>query len=253
MPFSSDPWAQESPSRLDPAGERVLRALAGKGPMTAGELRRRAGNLPPADLARLLAFLQSKGLVEMIPPSGRARVSRYLLTSAGEAVAPRWQAKRPSRTSFAQQVERLEERVAALEARITSLLEDRVIPAIAALRAELTAWLAEFQAAGTRSTQREGAGIVDYQEFRTMATQAYYRLDREIKGHGLVPIPALRDALSGSVAGEDFDRYLLRLFQEGAVDLISHDNPASLPAEQARKCIRHPVAGLLYLVRWKEK
>lgn len=250
MVFPRDPGAQES-TRWDPQMVRVLRALAGRGPLTAGEIRRRAGSLPTADLTRLLTLLQSEGMVEAIPPAGRARVSRYALTQAGEEVARRWQVRRLSRASLSQQVERLEERVAALEARIVSLLEEQVIPAIAALREELMGRLGKLEGTRPRPAQAEGAGPIDFQAFRAMAARAYHQLDQQGRGRGLVPIPALRDALSSEVANEDFDRYLLRLFEEGAVDLISHDNPASLPADQARKCIRHPLAGLLYLVRWK--
>jgi DNA-binding HxlR family transcriptional regulator len=218
---------------------QVLKKLAGfSGPVTEG----RVTGVPPADRATLLEGLSSQGLVEVRPPSGRARKPSYRITELGRqafAALDQRRAKSPARPTVASLAARVDDLAARL---------DRVEAALAQAGGGRGARPGE----GTAAEPIPGAVEMSYEAFRAVARDAFWNLDQTGRTLGLVPIPDLRRAMGDRVSRQAFDEHLLRLHRDGVVHLMPHDHPASLADERRRDSVPHSTAGLLYFVRWLE-
>ncbi len=74
---------------------------------------------------------------------------------------------------------------------------------------------------------------------------------RDARGpSGLVAIPDLRSRIGTLVPRETFDRYVMRLHEDGLVHLLTHVDPDSLTPEQKRDVLEHPSGYTLYWIRW---
>jgi hypothetical protein len=91
---------------------------------------------------------------------------------------------------------------------------------------------------------------MDYPAFRAAAREAYDRMNLQNRGFvGVVPIPDLRRAMGARLTRAIFDEYLLKLQQEGVVQLMTH--PGSVSEEKQKEGLRHPTLGFFYFVRWE--
>jgi hypothetical protein len=226
---------------LTPEEQQVLRRLAA---LSEPALETKLTGIPTGRRGEIIqALVRRGGLIEVVAPHGRAKKPRYGLTDHGRELAallPPEPAKRsphapssprPTVTLLAASLEGIRAQLTSLEARMGRLEAERPFT-------------------GTASPLETRKPRLDYHDFRRLARDAFAQIDRAGRTFGLVPIPDLRRALGDQVTRRDFDEYLLRLSQEGSLDLMPHHDPASLPEESRRDAIPHPTAGLLYFLRW---
>lgn len=199
-------------------------------------LESRLSGVPPAQRAAVLEELVCLGLVEVVAPIGRGRKPRYVLTAQGREEAKRLALKPPPKAPPRPTVKSLAGRVDELAARLDGL--------------ERRMGQLEARPRAPRAAPQAGADEPSYEAFRHLAREAYEQFDRAGQTLGLVPIPDLRRALDARVPRGAFDTHLLRLHQEGVVDLMPHHHPASLTEERRRDALQHTSAGLLYFLRW---
>ena len=114
---------------LDAAGLAVLAELLMRGPQPPGDLRARAGRMVPIEsldqLAGILNTLIERGFVQRLPPSPGSRAERYvqLLSPGLHPLEPPAGAYGAAPRQVDPTAPGLAERVAALEAEVTSLRE----------------------------------------------------------------------------------------------------------------------------------
>jgi hypothetical protein len=91
---------------------------------------------------------------------------------------------------------------------------------------------------------------MDYPAFRAAAREAYERLNQQNRGFvGVVPIPELRRAMGARLSRATFDDNLVKLQQEGLVQLMAA--PGSMSEDRRREGVQHPTLGALYYLRWE--
>jgi len=226
---------------LTPEEQEILRKLGAYGkPALESQIK----SIPaPRRAEALQSLIARSDYIEIFPPRGRAKKPQYGLTDHGREQAASLPAKprkstargpsppRITASSLAPSVEVLREQLVAHEARLSRL------EAMLSGRAP---------APSPPSTAPE----IAYQDFRSAAREAFDRVDQTGQTRGLVPIPDLRRALAGRVTHELFDTYLLQMHREGAISLLPHHHPASLPEDHRADALQHATAGLLYFVRW---
>lgn len=224
----------EVATELTAAQRTALSRLKGfTDPVSAGKIT----GVPPAERPTVLQELARRGLVQVLRPSGGQRTARFVLTPHGREVAIRIEPARPTRLTLkwlADRTEKLTARLSHVEGRLAKLEGNK----------------GKGLPEGAPSEQVREAAEPGYEEFRETAYAVYTRADQTGRTLGLVPIPDLRQAMGGYVSRQAFDRNLLRLHQDGVVQLMPHDHPASLPEDRRREGVEHPTAGLLYFVRW---
>lgn len=243
---------QQSSEPLSAEETKIIRSLASKKkPATAGQI----GGVTDRKLRSALQGLLNRSLVEEIQPSTKRKKPRYTLTQAGMKVAGPLP---PAKLTLKWVYEHLREQVASLERRGAEL-QETVRAAVEALHAENEQFWQALEALQKRLEGSSSQGLqiplplsVSYEAFKNLVEQEYRRLDREGSHGGLVPIPALRDALNSEVNPIDFDQYLLQMARERLVDLHPHHDPSTLPEEIRGKCVHHPQSGYFYLISWRE-
>ena len=103
------------------------------------------------------------------------------------------------------------------------------------------------------SVERTLSSVVemDYPAFRAAAREAYDRLNQASRGFGVVPIADLRRALGARLSRAAFDEHLVKLHQEGQVQLMPHAR--SISEEKQKEGLQHPTFGAFYYVRWERQ
>ena len=91
---------------------------------------------------------------------------------------------------------------------------------------------------------------MDYPAFRAAAREAYERLNQQNRGFvGVVPIADLRRALGARLPRATFDENLVKLQQEGLVQLMPH--PGTISADRQKDGLQHPTLGAFFYLRWE--
>jgi hypothetical protein len=91
---------------------------------------------------------------------------------------------------------------------------------------------------------------MDYPAFCAAARDAYDRLNQQNRGFvGVVPIPELRRTLGPRLSRAVFEENLVKLHQEGLVQLMPH--PGTISAEKRKDGLVHATLGAFYFVRWE--
>jgi hypothetical protein len=94
--------------------------------------------------------------------------------------------------------------------------------------------------------------VMDYPAFRAAAREAYDRLNQANRGFvGVVPIPELRRAVGARLSRQEFDENLVRMHQDGIVQLMAH--PSAISAERQKDGLVHATLGALYFLRWERQ
>jgi len=94
--------------------------------------------------------------------------------------------------------------------------------------------------------------VMDYPAFRAAAREAYNRLNQANRGFvGVVPIPELRRAVGPRLSRQEFDDNLVRMHEDGIVQLMAH--PSSISAERQKEGLVHAALGAVYFVRWERQ
>lgn len=204
---------------LGDAEADVLRELAVGAKTRSGIKKPSAAAQKSAAIDRLL----EGGLVTA---SSDKRATRFTITAAGQArferlpvKAPRPRsAASPSSMATSEVMQRLEARFDRIEAKLDQLLAGSA-PAPTATKVTTTAVL-----------------------------EVVRRLDREHRYGGVVPLPALRDALALHGLSDDaaVDRALTELERDYVVDLLVAQSPTTVAEPQ--RGIARPGRGLIYYV-----
>jgi hypothetical protein len=92
---------------------------------------------------------------------------------------------------------------------------------------------------------------MDLPAFRQALREAFDRLNEGQRGFGIVAIADLRKALGARVARAAFDEHLLRLHDDGIVQLMAP--PGSLRDDRQKEAIVHPTQGTFYYLRWERQ
>jgi hypothetical protein len=103
------------------------------------------------------------------------------------------------------------------------------------------------------SVERTLSSVVqmDYPVFGQAAREAYDELNGTPRGFvGVVPISELRRAMGARISRQAFDEHLVRLHDDGVVQLMPHRSPSE---ERQKEGLVHPTQGAFYYVRWERR
>jgi hypothetical protein len=92
---------------------------------------------------------------------------------------------------------------------------------------------------------------MDLPAFRQALREAFDRLNEGQRGFGVVAIADLRKALGARVARTAFDEHLLRLHDEGVVQLMAP--PGAVRDDRQKDALLHPTQGTFYYLRWERQ
>lgn len=91
---------------------------------------------------------------------------------------------------------------------------------------------------------------MDYPAFCAAARDVYDRLNQQNRGFvGVVPIPDLRRSLGPRLSRAVFEDNLVKLHQEGVVQLMPH--PGAISEEKQKDGLVHATLGAFYFLRWE--
>jgi hypothetical protein len=116
------------------------------------------------------------------------------------------------------------------------------------LEAQLEAM--RFRVAGLERTLSAVAQM-DAAAFRPALRQAFERLNEGERGFGIVAIADLRRALGARISRAAFDEHLIRLHDEGFVQLMAP--PGAVRDDRQKDALVHPTQGTFYYLRWERR
>jgi hypothetical protein len=103
------------------------------------------------------------------------------------------------------------------------------------------------------SLERTLSSVVqmDFQAFGLAAREVYDQLNGSQRGFvGVVSISDLRRAMGARISRQAFDEHLVRLHDEGTVQLMPHRSPSE---ERQKEGLVHPTHGAFFYVRWERR
>lgn len=135
-------------------------------------------------------------------------------------------------------------------------MKDDINDVVSELRARVTEIESQLEALRLRlaSAERTLASVVqlDAPAFREAARAAYDQLNEAQKGFiGVVSIADLRRALGPRISREAFDSHLIKLHDDGILQLMAH--PGTVRDAQQKDALVHPKEGSFYYLRWERR
>jgi hypothetical protein len=125
-------------------------------------------------------------------------------------------------------------------------------PAVKALKAELESQLEALRLRLSGVERLVGSVVqMDGPAFRQALREAFDRLNEGQRGFGVVAIADLRKALGARVSRGAFDEQLLRLHDEGVVQLMAP--PGAVRDDRQKDALVHPTQGTFYYLRWERQ
>ncbi|MBI3267706.1 MAG: hypothetical protein HYZ53_01690 [Planctomycetes bacterium] len=242
------------------AKERIIDSLRrSKNARTYADLGKSL-DMPPEEIERLVLDLGRERKVRIHEPSARARVAKVEIykdritarmlavatapaheadAAAAAAAGAAGPADAPPAGNLEARLARAESELASLSRRFDSELKD-VRRSLAAMADALS------NQARALPPRADATADLAYPGFREKCFELYDQLDAEGQYGGRVPIPALRTAMADRYSTAEFDRYVLQMARESAVDLQTLPNPYALTEAERKGAIENPAQGLLF-------
>jgi hypothetical protein len=129
---------------------------------------------------------------------------------------------------------------------------DQVVKALRARVSELESQL-ETLRLRLSSVERMLGSVVqmDAPAFRQALREAFDRLNEGQRAFGVVAIGDLRRALGARVSRAAFDEQLLRLHDDGVVQLMAP--PGAVRDDRQKDALVHPTQGKFFYLRWERQ